>query len=173
MTLPIRTAAQLQDLALPSSWTKRREARQDADAALRVVWQHFMDRGGPVPIDEVVRSVPDRVPANVRAALMALDEADLLAIDDGGIRLAYPFTTGPNDVAVEVAAGVARYACCAIDALGLAPMLGEPVTIRSRCHHCGESLLIAAGPDGPRSLPEVMVWVAPRDACATRVASGL
>jgi len=173
MTLPIRTAVQLRDLALPGSWAKRHAARRDADTVLHVVWQYFMNRGGPVPIDEMVRLVPDRAPADVRSALTTLDEDDLLAIDDGAIRLAYPFTTGPNDFAVETAGGVTRHTCCAIDALGLAAMLGESIRIRSRCHHCRESLVIEAGPDGPRTLPEVMVWVAPRDACASRVATGL
>ena len=170
----IRTAAELHDLALPRSWTERRE-RRDArqDAILHEVWRQFLDRGGLLAIDDIERALPDHAPSDVRASLAALDEADLLVIENGIIQLAYPFTTGPNAFAVEVAAGVIRYTCCAIDALAIAPLLGQAVTIRSRCHHCAEPLVIEAGPEAPRSLPEVMVWIAPRDACAARVASGL
>ena len=171
MTLPIKTAAELLDLALPGSWTARREARQDA--VLRAVWQHFLDRGGPAPIAEIERAVGDRPPHDVRTALTELDAADLLVLADREVSLAYPFSTGPNEFAVEVAPGVQRYAFCAIDALGLAPMLGRAITVRSRCHHCGDPLEISMDEDGPRSLPEAMVWVAPREACGPRVATGL
>jgi hypothetical protein len=60
-----------------------------------------------------------------------------------------------------------------VDALGLAPMLAERITVRSACHHCGEPIVIDVDPEGPRSLPEAMVWVAPREACGPRLASGL
>jgi len=160
--LEIRTAIERRE---------RRDARQGA--VLHEVWQQFLDRGGPLAINDIERAFRDRAASEVRASLTALDEADLLLIEDDVIRLAYPFTTGPNAFAVDVGAGAMRHTCCAIDALGIAPMLGRAVTIRSRCHHCDEPLVIDTEPDGPRSLPEAMVWIAPRDACAARVASGL
>ena len=173
MTLEIKTAAEIHDLALPRSRmerAERRHARQDA--VLHEVWQQFLDHGGPVAIADMEQALAiDR--SDVRGSLAALDNADLILIEDDVIQLAYPFTTGPNPCAVEVASGVTRYTCCALDALGIAPMLGEPVTIRSRCHHSGEPLVIQTDPDAPRSLPDAMVWIAPRDACAARVASGL
>jgi hypothetical protein len=149
----------------------RRDARQGA--VLHEVWQQFLDRGGPLPIDDIERAFRDRAAGDVRASLMALDEADLLLIADDVIQLAYPFTTGPNAFAVEITGGVTRYTCCAVDALGIAPMLDQAVTIRSRCHHCDEPLVIETEPDGPRALLDAMVWIAPRDPCAARVASGL
>lgn len=150
-----------------------REARRDArrSVVLHEVWQQFFDRGGPVAIADVARALPGH--DDVRGVLKALDEADLLLIAGDVVQLAYPFTTGPNQFAVELANGATRYSCCAIDPLGMAPMLGEPITIRSRCHHSGEPLLIATDPDGPRALPQTMVWVAPRDACGPRAATGL
>src|SRR2546421_10053169 len=133
-----------------------REARRDArrSAVLHEVWQQFLDRGGPVPIARVERAMPGPAAGDVRGALKALDEADLLLIAGDAIQLAYPFTTGPNQFAVDLANGETRYSCCAIDPLGLAPMLGESLTIRSRCHQSGAPLVIATDPDGPRSLPE-------------------
>ncbi len=136
MPLEIRTAIERRE---------RRDARQGA--VLHEVWQQFLDRGGPLAINDIERAFRDRAASEVRASLTALDEADLLLIEDDVIRLAYPF--------------------------GIAPMLDQAVTIRSRCHHCDEPLVIDTEPDGPRSLPEAMVWIAPRDACAARVASGL
>lgn len=171
MSFEIRTAAELADLALPGSWAVRRTAREDA--VLHTVWQRFLDDGGPVPIAAVERMGEGSAAVDVRAALGVLDAADLLVLEGEFIQLAYPFTTGPNAFAVEVAPGVERYACCAVDALGLAPMLGHAVTIHARCHHCAERLTIHATPDAALSLPDALVWIAPRDACAERVAAGL
>src|SRR5262245_61529130 len=125
MTLEIKTAAELRDLALPRPWTdrtQRHDARQDR--VLQQVWRRFVDRGGPVAVPDIVRAVPDRRPDEVRASLAALDSADLLVLDGDVIPLAYPFTTGPNAFAVDLAPDVTRYTCCALDTLSLAPMLG-------------------------------------------------
>ena len=151
-----------------------REARRDArqGAVLHEVWQQFLDRGGPLAVGDIENALRGTVD-DVRGALKALDDSDLLLIENDAVRLAYPFMTGPNEFAVELASGVTRYSCCAIDALGLAPMLGEALTIRSRCHQSGAALVIETDTDGPRSLPDVVVWIAPRDACGPRVATGL
>lgn len=170
MTFPIRTAAQVRELAQPGALAARRDARQDE--TLRAVWQGFLDGRGPVPIEDIVRARPHRPAAETRAALAALDAADLIVVADDAVPFAYPFATGPNPFAVEVD-GVTCYACCAVDALGLAPMLGARITVRSGCHHCGEPIVIDVDPDGPRSLPHTMVWIAPREACGPRLASGL
>ena len=58
--------------------------------------------------------------------------------------------------------GRARYACCAIDALGLAPMLGRRVGIRARCHDCDDPLALDIGPTGPAGGEEMLVWVGRR-----------
>ena|SRR5712691_7584111 len=166
MGFEIKTAAALLALAMPGASERRREARQNP--MLHAVWQAFLDRGGPVAVGDVARSH-----AGARDALAALDTADLIVIDSDAVRVAYPFSTGPNAFAVEVAPGVERYACCAVDALGLAPMLEQSITVRAACHHCGERFTIDVDPDGPRAFAEAMVWVAPRDACGGRLDSGL
>ena len=160
MGFEIKTAAELIELARPAALEKRREARRNL--VLHAVWQAFVERGGPVPLR-----------GDLRDELLALDAEDVLVVDGDVVPVAYPFTTGPNVFAVEVAPGVERYACCAIDALGLAPMLEQSIVVRTACHHCGERLTIDVAPDGPRSALDAMVWVAPRDACAGRLASGL
>lgn len=54
------------------------------------------------------------------------------------------------------------HASCAIDALGVPAMAGEPATIRAPCHHRGEALTLRVEPEGPGDSPEVMVWVGER-----------
>jgi len=80
------------------------------------------------------------------------------------VDLAYPFSISPTPFVADLGRGRGeRYACRAIDALGLAPMLGEPVRIRSRCHHCATPLELSVHPSGPGlNAAEVMVWVGKR-----------
>jgi hypothetical protein len=84
-------------------------------------------------------------------------------VRDGQVDIAYPFSATPTPFVVWLADWQKRYACCAIDALGIAPMLGQPVHIRSQCHHCGTSLELSVEPHGPGPDAEgVMVWVGTR-----------
>ena len=170
MGFEIKTAAELLELAMPGARARRREARQNP--VLHAVWQTFVDRGGPAALTDIAHTM-NAPRDSVRDALAELDAADLLVLDGDAVRVAYPFTAGPNVFAVEIAPGVERYACCAVDALGIAPMLGRSITVRSGCHHCGERFTLDVEPDGPRSLPDTMVWVAPREACAGRLDAGL
>jgi hypothetical protein len=106
--------------------------------------------------------------------LVALDEQDLIQIRDGRIEIAYPFSASPTPFVVRLDGGRERYACCAIDALGMAPMLGETVGIRSHCHHCGEPVELVAEPEGPaRGADGLMVWVGTGNRGDCRLATGL
>lgn len=81
----------------------------------------------------------------------------------GHIDLAYPFSAAPTPFRVRLSGGRERHACCATDALGFAPMIGEPVEITSSCHHCGDPLKFDATPQGMGSDAEgVMVWFGKR-----------
>jgi Alkylmercury lyase len=44
--------------------------------------------------------------------------------------LAYPFSASPTPFLVRLPDGRERHVCCAIDALGIAPMVGQAVEIR-------------------------------------------
>ncbi len=73
-----------------------------------------------------------------------------------------------------VVGGGDRYACCAVDALGLAPMVGQRVEIRSRCHHCGTPLEVSATPAGPEPEADgVMLWIGARADDRRKVADSL
>lgn len=157
MTLQIKTAAELVDPALEARWTTRRLARETE--ILQAILRAFVERPDPIVVEEIIRAFPGRAPDEIRAALTRLDEDDLIQIHDGRVDLAYPFSTTPTCFVVHLSGRGDRYVCCAIDALGAAPMLGESVRIRSRCHHCGEPIEFPADPFGPGPGAEgVMVW---------------
>ena len=105
--------------------------------------------------------MPGLAPDGVRDRAAALDEADLIGLTGDRVGLAYPFTASPSAYQVTLPGGRARYACCAIDALGVAPMLGTPVTVRSRCHRSAAPLVFDVDPvGGPRdSPPGVLTWI--------------
>ncbi|MGP4025809.1 alkylmercury lyase family protein [Actinomadura sp. 3N407] len=64
--------------------------------------------------------------------LAHLHAEDFLRLDpDGAISAAYPFSAAPTVHRVHIAGGPQVYAMCAIDALGIAAMLGTDVTISS------------------------------------------
>jgi hypothetical protein len=158
MALEIRTAAELSDPELEARWTTRRAARETA--VLQQVLRAFVERPGPVEVEQIVAAFADGPSEGIRQDLARLDEDDLIQIRDGLVDVAYPFSAFPTPFVVQLAEGQERYACCAIDALGIAPMLAQRVRIRSRCHHCGEPLELGVDPAGSGLEAEgAMVWV--------------
>jgi len=70
--------------------------------------------------------------ADPREVLTGLHAADFLRLDDAEqLQAAYPFSATATRHRVQIAAGAGVYAMCVIDALGIAPMLGAAVLIRS------------------------------------------
>ena len=64
--------------------------------------------------------------------LAELAADDFLCLDQGGrISAAYPFSAAPTGHLVQITGRPPVYAMCAIDALGIAPMLGTSVLISS------------------------------------------
>ena len=127
---------------------------------LRAVLRAFVERAGPVPVEALVVRLPGMEPRRVRESLAALDADDLLVLAGDTVDVAYPFAGRPTSFVVDLPGGP-RYSCCAIDALGIAPMVGTRVQVRAPCHQSGVPLSFPVDPDGPG--PEatgVMVWVA-------------
>src|SRR6266851_9280331 len=117
MALEIRTAAELTDPELEARWTARRAARETD--VLQQVLGAFVERAGPVKVEQIVAAFTDGPPPEgIRADLAKLDADDLIQIRDGLVDAAYPFSAFPTPFVVQLADGQERYACCAIDALG-------------------------------------------------------
>ncbi len=173
MGLEIKTAAELIALDVEGRQGARRAARETA--LMRAVYQAFVARSGPVHVDEIVAALPGRAPETVVQELAQLDADDMIRIRAGQVDLAYPFSAAPTPFLADLGRGRGeRYVCCAIDALGLAPMLGVPVRIRSQCHHCGVPVALSVQLSGPG--PEaagVMVWAGRRAEDERRACDGL
>ena len=140
---------------------------------MRAVLGLFADRGGPVPVAAVAAAAGLGREAAARA-LQGLSDDDLLVLRDDTVELAYPFSTAPTAFRVRRPDGGERFICCAIDALGLAPMLGERVVVTSACHHSGAPLRFAVTPGGPE--PEaapLMVWATRSGGDDERACTGL
>ena len=154
--LPLTTAAELVDVDSTARAAARRATREGP--LMRAVLGLFADRGGPIPVAAVAATAGLGLDAAARA-LQGLNDDDLLVLRDEAVELAYPFSTTRTAFMVRRPDGRERFICCAIDALGLAPMLGEPVVLTATCHHSGAPLRFAVTPEGPE--PEaapLMVW---------------
>ena len=170
--LEIKTAAELIDPELEARWAARRADRESGP--MQYILRRFVERGEAVAIDQIVAAFPDDPPDAVRAALTTLDAKDLIQVRDGWVEIAYPFSASPTPFVVRLVDGRERYACCAIDALGMAPMLGEAIDIRWPCHDCGEPVELVVEPEGPAGGADgVMVWVGTRAEGDCRLATGL
>ena len=168
---PIRTAAELMDTDFEARWTARETIGGSARVTLGAILDRFVASGGPIAIGAL--DVPALDTDKVASAVAELDHADLVAVRDGAIVLAYPFASVPTGFVTRFADGAERHACCAIDALGIAAMLRASITVRATCHHCGEPLTIPVDPDGPRGHADVMAWVGRRDAVRAKACEGL
>jgi hypothetical protein len=171
-SLQIKTADEFAALDLASLWKVRRAARESA--AFRRVLQLFVEHGGPIPVEEIVAGLPDGTATAARQALVALDSDDLIRIQDGQVDVAYPLTASSTPFVVRLRDGRERFACCAVDALGIAPMIGQSIEIRSRCHHCAAPLELTSTPDGAG--PEgsaVMLWIGRRADDRCKIADSL
>jgi hypothetical protein len=158
--LEITTAERILDTELERQ-VGRRAVRETP--VMQAIYRAFVARGGPVPIEDFLATVPGMSRDAVASRLAVLDEDDLIQISDGQVEIAYPFAAHPTPFVVRLAQGGERYACCAIDALGMAPMLAQHVEVGGHCQHCGEPLAFAVSPDGPGGSGDgAMVWVGRR-----------
>lgn len=171
-TLAIKTAEEFRTLDSLERQASRRATRETS--LVQQILQLFVDRGGPIPVEDIVAASHGSPTAAIRDALIALDDDDLIRVRDGHVDIAYPFSASPTPFVVRLASGREQYACCAMDALGIAPMLGQQVQIRSRCHHCGMPLQFSAAPHGPGPDADgVMLWFGKRGDERCKVADSL
>ncbi|MGH7309503.1 MAG: organomercurial lyase [Candidatus Rokuibacteriota bacterium] len=170
--LVILTAEELKALNPLARQAARWAARQQP--LVRLILRTFLEQGGPIPVEDVIAASPDGHVGMIHDALVALDDEDLIRVRAGQIDIAYPFSAAPTPFRLRLSGGRERYACCALDALGIAPMVGEPMEISSQCHHCGDPLEFSATPDRPGPEAEgIMVWFGQRGDERCKVADSL
>lgn len=90
--------------------------------------------------------------------MAALHEADAIRLDaEGGIAVAYPFSTHPTRHRVRIADRVDAYAMCAVDALGISAMLNQDTRIESRDVTSGAPITIIMTAEGTTWDPSTAV----------------
>jgi hypothetical protein len=120
-SLEIKTAEELIALDVEGRARTRRAARETP--AVRLILRMPLDRNGLISVDEMVAAFRGESADVIRRTLLALDDDDLIRIRDGHIDIAYPFSASATPFLVRWLDGKQRYACCATDALGIAPMV--------------------------------------------------
>lgn len=138
-----------------ASWAERMSS--PASQVHQAVLAAFAATGRPPSSAEIERIIragggdPDLVRAELTAA-------DLLAFSDRGeIRAAYPFSPVPTAIRVSWDGGPDLYAMCAIDALGMSAMLGQPVTIAATEPETGRAVTVALDAASARWVPRAAV----------------
>jgi hypothetical protein len=153
----------------------RAEVRAGLDRARRLspaerdlyrwVLRAFTRHGTP-PVDELV-DVASSLGLDFDQALARLAEEDLVHRDQSGeIVVAYPFSGAPTAHRVRVDGGKEVYAMCAVDALGIPFMLGEPGEIRSSDPLTGAEIGVQVQPGFAVAWqpdPAVVLWAATGD----------
>ncbi|MGW6196954.1 alkylmercury lyase family protein [Kribbella sp. NPDC055110] len=137
--VPAPSVAQLRDalgdrvapVEVLSEWRRRALPLDPAErAAHQRILRSFAATGQP----------PDDVPSGV---LRALHDVDAIRLTPTGeIAVAYPFSAVPTRHRVRIGDRADVYAMCAIDALGIAPMLGENTVIESIDVTTGEPIRV-------------------------------
>jgi Alkylmercury lyase len=104
---------------------------------------------GRPPAPDALAGAASELELDVETTLERLRQRDLVHHDpsSGAILIAYPFSGRPAAHRVRLN-GREVYAMCAIDALGIAPMLGEPIEILSRDPLTGDGIRVELAPEG-------------------------
>jgi len=123
---------------------------------------------GP-PSTAAVRSYALDIGLSAEEALAVLAREDLMHLDaQGEIAVAYPFSGGPTRHRVVLSGGREVWAMCAIDALGIAAMLGTSLEVYSTDPLSGDAVTVSLEPDGAVEWePVEAVVLAGRDAPVT------
>lgn len=146
--LSARVAGTLAAAGIPSAKLgARRWARLTGPERELYFWmlRRFATRGRPSNAE--LRRAAARLALDAEPALRALAREDLVQLDRAGeIAVAYPFSGRPTAHVVRFPGGHEAYAMCAIDALGIAPMLEQSIAIASRDPISGQEVAVQVAP---------------------------
>jgi hypothetical protein len=145
-----------------------------AEGGLRAVQQRvlrsFAQTGEPPAMTELDQAAA-RYSTDGRAVLALLHAADFLRLDAAGaISAAYPFSAVPTPHVVQIGHGPAVFSMCAIDALGIAAMVGRSVTICSAEPGTGTAVTVTVPAGRGRAIWQpkgALVYAGRQDACGT------
>jgi hypothetical protein len=131
----------------------------------RWILERFADAQPPRP-DKLHEAAVERG-LDRSQALRALAREDLVHSDDSGeIIVAYPFSAHSRGHRVEIDGQRSVEAMCAVDALGIGPMLDLPVVVSSRDPLSGGEIHVEVSPDRPITWePEGAVVLAGSASC--------
>jgi hypothetical protein len=133
----------------PSKLGPARRARLTESECELYFWilRNFRTNGRPS--DTELRQAAERLGVDAEQGLEKLAREDLVHRGaDGDVTVAYPFSGRPTAHRVRFPGGQEVDAMCAIDALGIAPMFGEPIEVASRDPLSGDAILSRVAPDG-------------------------
>jgi Alkylmercury lyase len=104
---------------------------------------------GRPPAPDALAGAASELALEVETTLERLRQRDLVHHDPSSraILVAYPFSSRPTAHRARFN-GREVYAMCAIDALGIAPMLGEPIEVLSRDPLTGDGIRVELEPEG-------------------------
>jgi len=161
--LESRVAATLAAAEIPSSklGPARRARLTESERGLYFwILRQFASAGRPSSAE--IRAAAERLASDAETTLGTLAREDLVHRGASGeITVAYPFSGRPTAHRVRFPNGHEVDAMCAIDALGIAPMFGEPIEVASRDPISGEEIRAQVAPDGAAEWsPESAVVVA-------------
>lgn len=147
---PASVAATLAAAAIPPSklGPARRARLSEADRELYFwILRRFANEGRPSGAE--LRAAAGQLGLEAKSVLETLAREDLVHCGaDGEVTVAYPFSGRPTAHRVRFSDGHEVDAMCAIDALGIAPMCGQPIELQSRDPASGEEIRARVAPGG-------------------------
>ena len=122
----------------------------------KFILKNFAKHGSPPTERQIMDGLRIKSLADVERTTEKLYHADILAKQDGRIVSSYPFSAAETRHRVRFKDGHEVFALCAVDALGIHAMLGEDITIMSRCVECDSNIqiviedgkIVSSTPDG-------------------------
>ena len=123
---------------------------ENEERVRQAILRTFATSGTSPTVAEIVPLVPGLGRQEITHICRTLAEKDLILWQDAEQRIqsAYPFSGLPTIHTVHLKDGPKVFALCAVDALGMAVMLGQEADIVSRCAQCQASVEVAVAPDG-------------------------
>ncbi len=140
---------------------------QSENEARKFILKEFARTGKPPSEKTIVEAMKMPSVEAVHRFIERLNKADILTVEGGEILSAYPFSARQTRHKVVFPDGHEIFSLCATDALGIHFMLGEDISVRSRCPECeGEIKIELKGEEIASSEPaSVVEFVSSGDHC--------